>query len=379
MKSVAILTLNKLNNYGTQLQMYALMHVIKKLGYECMSLSYISKYQNMEYNQNAIKKFAKNLLTKNGYLKRDNLFDDFRKQYINSSNEIFYFSDDMVKICKKFDKVICGSDQIWNPIFTGMDKTYYLPFVEGDKRIAYAASIGVSELLTDESEFMIPYIKEIPYVSVREKSASELLQKYGCYAQHVLDPTMLINSQEWTKHCKPYELKYKNYILYYDLVMNDSNLYKFAQYISKKLGLKIVNISTKIKDLYKIDAKNLFDIGPLEFLWLIKNASFVITNSYHGMLFSVNFNKPFIISEKSYGKRLISSRVVDFLNLVNLENRIIKDDIFTVPNKLDIDYTEVNKLVERKRKESINWLASALTNNYKNNLLKEKKVCSLEV
>lgn len=357
-----MLTLNNHQNYGTQLQMYALMRTIEKLGYSCTILNYDNSLQQLKRKSyiHIAKQYIYKILTNNGFDNRAELFQSFKDNYINLSKERYRSTNDLARDGKIYKKVICGSDQIWNPIFTGLDVNYYLPFVEKTKRISYAASIGIDNLSQDEASFMVPLIKNIPKVSVREKSAVDLLRKYNCFVQHVLDPTMLLEPLEWNCLSAKYNNISSNYLLYYDLTPKRDSLYNNAKLIAKKLGLQLVNIGVSTKDILKYGALNLFDVGPLQFLWLIENASFVVTNSYHGMLFSVNYNVPFVVGKKSYGSKPISSRIEDFLRMIKLTNRIV-DDEFELTKALSIDFKEANLIINEKRRESVNWLISALS------------------
>ncbi|MEN6385118.1 MAG: polysaccharide pyruvyl transferase family protein [Phycisphaerales bacterium] len=380
MKKVAILTFFNRMNYGADLQAYALHKKVKDLGYDCEILDVLApndpcakrpqiykplaSSQKMQSIKNRINKkivtfMAKILGTKNAQLKKEK-FEQFKKMYMAVSERKFASVDDLYCHQMLYDIFITGSDQVWSPksAFTSPEP-YFLTFVSKDKKkISYAPSFGVSEIPQEVKEHYKQWLTNIDFLSVRENQGAEMVRNIaGRIAEVVLDPTLLLTADEWNQIAVEPKIK-KPYILLYDRI-NSSYVVKLAYHLSKKTGCSIVRIprgNSREGIEYKI--KNLFDIGPSDFLGLFHNASFVLTSSFHGTAFAINYNKPFYsILRKGY---LVNSRIINILDNLRLASRLLyvgdsfpNDDYF-------VNFSQANVSLHKEREKSLAFLTNAL-------------------
>ena len=373
MNKVGIITYHAAYNYGSVMQALATQYTINKLGYNPTILNYRMKKQKDFYTlyrtKFGFKSFVKDIMQLPIHKRRKNRekkFESFFEKFFVLSKE---FSDpSMIKVLSKdFDCIISGSDQLWNKHsceFESNSWEYMYPYLLKDcmcKKISYASSIA--QMTDEELGIIIPYIKEFSFVSMRESTSAERLEKLTSKKTYkVLDPTFLLDKQEWIsvlglKYHKPK----RGYILYYSLDgINDmikrmpilkefSNIWNMdLQIVTPFSYLPCKDKSVSIHPEY----------GPLEFMNALLNAEVVITDSYHGTILSMNFNKNFFSLCKKGGAEF---RKTDILNRVGAENRAIFDinDIFRKKSE-NIDYCVVNSNIEKLRKESKEYLIKAL-------------------
>jgi hypothetical protein len=258
----------------------------------------------------------------------------------------------------KYDVFITGSDQVWNPAtFTSL-KPYFLDFAPQDKiKISYAPSFGVSKIMEGYHEFFKEQLNNLDIISVREKSGQNLVKKISNKdSVIVLDPTLLLNKSEWKAVINYSSLnKPKKYVLVYQL-HDSEDLISIAIEIGKRLKLPILSLCKRsfLNKKYK-NIINVNEAGPSEFIELFYDASYVITNSFHGTVFSVNFNIPFYSVLNKL--RTNNSRIIDFLNLINLPNRVFwEGEFFVFENLEKIDFKISEKLLNENRLESLNFI-----------------------
>ena len=252
---------------------------------------------------------------------------------------------------------ITGSDQVWNSGWNGgIDKAMFLDFsnIENKRKISYAASFGKSKLEDWEKEETKELLNKYDKISLREKSGVEICEDLGIKdTTNVVDPTLLLSGEEWSKIASN---KYENedYILVYNLNRN-KRIDNYAKNLSKKTGFKIKYLSYQLHEFYK-KGKMYCNPEVEDFLGLIKNAKYVISDSFHATAFSVNFNTEFVIVYP--GK--YSTRLQSILQILGLENRVAKNenDMSVVDNK--IDFKIVNEKLIQEREKSINWLKDNL-------------------
>jgi len=362
MKKIGIITFHDADNFGAVLQAYALKETIKKVENDVEILNYkqpliLKSYRIIQINTNNLKSLIKSVLSSIIYLNirisRKIKFSSFRNKYLDLSEEIYKKSEIQGK-----DVYIAGSDQIWNGEITGYDNTFFLSFPRGTaKGITYAASLGKDMINDQEREFLNKNINNIDCISVREDSAVHIL--YGFTDKkisHVLDPTLLVEQSAWDKLIiDKYNHNKEKYLLIYSLSF-DIELLRVAELVSKKLNLKVLYINNSIRR-NKFGFKNIRTPSPEEFVTLFKNASFIVTNSFHGTAFSIIFNKDFItIPHKMRGTRMTS-----LLNLLKLEDRIItSSDQLTEDFILNIDYHIPNELLKLEKEKSFAFLKQSI-------------------
>lgn len=366
-KKVAILSRHAVPNYGSVFQAYSLQTVLENIGYKAEHINYVDE---KEKTLNHIKLLIKGTKWEKSFFLKlvfylyhvpDLAYTRFKfsgyyKNLLNLSKKTFNNQNELRDEYPAADVYCTGSDQVWNimPDKT-IDESYFFDFLKDtDKRISYAASFGkdyIDELNIDRIGTMLGKYNKI---SVREDSGVKILTDLGLKGDHVLDPTLLLSKELWEKFAMNVRKKNEKYILIYQLNKND-DLNKFAIKISQKLGLKIIRINASISQIRQC-GKLMHCPSLKEFVWFIKNAEFFVTDSFHGTAFSLNLNVPFAV----FLPRVNTSRISSILKLVDLEDRIIDnpDDISILDKKIDFDKT--NRVIEKERNNSINWLVDAL-------------------
>lgn len=386
MKRIAILTFLHAYNYGAELQCFALQYKLHLLKYE---VEVIDLYRPMNkefvksnnYKQIFIFKDRRTLRRKVNifimhslsnllrliYRKRSKnrkrLFYGFHEKNTNLTKRKFYNFDSLyVADWSLFTHFIVGSDQVWNFENPFSPEPYFLTFVpETAKKISYAASLGHKILPNIVAKKYKQWLANFDSISLREQEGAELISRLlKKDVKCVLDPTLLLSKQEWYDKFDLVNENVEKYVLVYVLVHSDYSI-NLAKYIASKLDLKVKLIAVSVWSPYagKRGIEILYNVGPKEFIELFANASFVVTNSFHGTAFSVNFNKPFYSTPRS--KNLVNSRFTSLLNKVGLADRLLYDGS-EFPSKIitDIDFESVNMRLEKERQHSLSYLFSAL-------------------
>lgn len=366
-KKVLTITCHNVYNHGASLQEFALLKFLNDNGFDAKTINYTPDYLSYHFNLLSVDnpKWKKNIVTKILYIllkapskllayPRKIKFDSFSKKYIKETKKNYKTNRDLQLNILKADIFICGSDQIWNSFFqNGKDPAFYLNFVPDDKKkISYAASFAIDEIEDNLKDFVKENVQRLNAVSVRESSGKKILNNLNIQnVVQVLDPVFLLNTVEWDKLIdKKLE---DNYILVYDFDSNPK-IKDIAIKLKKKNKWKIVALNKNIK----YADKNYFSKGPQEFLSLIKNANFVLANSFHAVAFSIIFKKNFFVFNRN---TKINTRMRDLLNLLKIDNRLITDNNESVIKNTIIDYKEVNKQLKTQIELSENFLKNALT------------------
>jgi hypothetical protein len=359
------------NNYGACLQAYALQKTINMMGYECEIVRYtpVPNVKLMTFGQRGIQliKDIKRFLKNPSYIytiERNFKFQRFRNQYLKFSSQNYPEIVDLYNNPPDYDAFVTGSDQLWNPIIHGMsnNRAYFLDFVPpGKKRIAYAPSIGISEIPEECKAEMAELLYKMDKISVREKVGKEIVESLtgkGCSV--VLDPTLLIDKEKWSKMSIKPNLD-KPYIFCYVFGLG-SYIGEFIKYAMEKTGYEVAVLPfTKREE--RSNYRKMHCVGPNEFLGLIQNASLIITDSFHATAFSISFNRPFYsLLRNSEGElNNMNSRIYNILELTGLTDRLIKPDTeFPADIFKSIDYDTVNVRLQEKREKDLAFLSEAL-------------------
>lgn len=380
---VGIITFHKVNNYGAVLQAYALQRTIEDLGFECDIIDYSRKNLRdvISWQKNKIKSYVKGKPDRQGYSNREFIemvlttlffnnktvavkFNDFRKRYQLSRP---VNSDTIKEINQEYDLFISGSDQVWNCGRVILDKNYLLDFVEdNEKKGSYAASFGIQEIPPKYIKDYQSLLSGFKYLSVREAAGArlttELIQEA---AKVVLDPTLLLTKENWTKLAGTIHRKEKVIIVY--MLEYSESLLQFAGELSRKVKcpLRLLNKPLHSRTGYNYRT----DVGPIEWLQEIQNAEYIVTNSFHGVAFSINFNRNFYV--EIAGERIrgaMSSRIEHILNLFGLNERLIHKENSSKSEsgytfqyaRNNIDYNHVNKILRSMRADSMEYLQDML-------------------
>lgn len=365
---VDIITRHAIANYGSILQSYASQKIFEKLGYEAEIINYIPFEEKTEnliktyiknsnfWNKNFLTRVTYSVLQKRNIYKMNIRFDEFRKKMLNLTKTEYNNYEQLANNPPKADLYCSGSDQLWGKIGNqAYDKSYFLDFVSNESKcISYASSFGTKEISKELDKNINSLLKKYKGILVREKSAYDyLINKGFSNTKQVLDPTMLLDREEWEKLCVK-NIEKKPYILIYQLHHN-KNFNKFVKKIRKKLGIRIIRINTS--KYFKFKPGKLVCLpSPNEFLTYIKNAELVLTDSFHGTVFSILFNKNFVDILPS----ITGTRINSILELFNLENRIINNYDRTEVAKEQINYNSINKKLDSERKKTIKKLKEIL-------------------
>lgn len=367
MKKIGILTFHNAINYGAILQAYSLQEKLISLGYDCEIIDYHNEYFKEIYdsNLNPFKihnKIGKYRLFLKYIIKFREMFN-LKKKYKklrtfmkeNYKISRYYDVDNIDKANLVYDFFVVGSDQVWNMDLSKYDLNYYLNFVDKDeKKISYAASLGKEYLTGFEYYNIKKLVSKFKDVSIREASGFNLLKEYcDIESKVVLDPTLLNGSKFWDKVALKSGLNIKSkYVLIY-MVQESKQVIEAAKIYAKKNNLKIISIN-RLKDKFKYTCKDACSVP--DFIYLIKNASCIFTSSFHGLVFSINFNKEFYygLSNKIPNN---NSRLTDICINLGLKDREINEN--TNYNRI-IDYEVVNEKLSKMISESINYIIKSL-------------------
>lgn len=362
---IGILTVPFNNNYGGYLQSFALMTVIRNLGHDVVLInrrpecnaSYLKHIKGfIKYHIGGDKTRVYNKKTMEKYYRqKGEKMMPFVDKYISPKTDNLYNISDYFNLNKyKLDAVIVGSDQVWRPQYVPNIYEYFLEYIPCNvRKIAYAASFGTDKLeyKSETLNRCKDLIKSFKAVSVREKSGMDLLKKHFNYekAEVILDPTMLLSKNDYLNAVDNESVSVPTGVFAYILDRNEEK----------------ERIATQLGELYNdsvFDIMKISQYAPYHSIeeWLngINKAKIVITDSYHGTVFSILFNKPFyVISNYKRG----NSRITDLLSMFSLNDRLISDvnDIRRIDETIDWDYVN-NRLLQLQNK-SFDFLKKALS------------------
>lgn len=371
MKKVGVLTFFRPINNGAVLQACATSKIVlPKLGYEAELIDY--RLERIEIDRSLFG--IKRILRECGFgrkirrviadvirfpvnYRQKKLFDSFIDKFLPVGAKVFSSEADLKHECTNYDAYVVGSDLVWSPIMAeGVNPVYFLRFVDDSKlKIAYAPSVGTMNLSKKNIEDFKVLLPEMNAISVREKSTALQLEKLTGYdMKAVLDPTLLTDLEDWNEFYSSQKLVDDIYIFAFALEPSKI-LIDTVNYLAKEVNGTIVVYGRK-NNAYKA-SKVIFtdgNCGPSEFLNYIKNAYKVVTNSFHGCAFSIIFHIDFYcIPHTTRGIRM-----VDLLNELNLDMRIVTDPHCL--SKERIDYKFVEQIRNKLREDSLKYLRDAL-------------------
>ena len=366
---IGLITLHSVDNFGSVLQTYATVSILNRLGHSVEIINYIRPQDRISVPIVATLKNPDYSLIKKSYSMIYKSLEKplcrlitlkFLHRYLNLTRRYNSF-EELKSDPPMSDVYITGSDQVWNSNYNeGINKAYFLEFApESKKRIAFSASFGVDELKKNEQSETAKLFKKYHAISVRESSGLEILKKIGISnAKHVLDPTLVLNKSDWSKLAKPYKSEYPYLLLYTVDGAISLRASAYARKIARKKNLQIFQVTI---GSFRHGApgcnKYFFMRSPETFLSLLMGADFVVSVSFHGTAFSVNFEKQFISIMPDY----YQSRVKSLLSLTGLKNRAVYSDDHDVDSLLSpIDFGPVTNRIQTERENSITFLRNAL-------------------
>lgn len=383
MKKVCMMTSEEsfLTNFGAALQGFALYKTVKDAGYDVDIQRYLGGVLDVDVkHETGIKRIFNYSLSeiylkclfrvgkvahKKGVMQQRALFQAFQDElmsfYPGKRKTWKTLKDDFPEA----DMYLCGSDQIWNPVFKDgyNDHGYFLGFTENNK-ISYAPSFGVSDIPETAQKDLDKLLKSFDYISVREKAGAEIIKKYtNREATVVLDPTLLIDSEEWEKIAAVPQNIPEKYMLCYRFG-NSLEVNKKIKKISKLLGLPILELPLSGISYLNRGEQRIFEAGPKEFVGLIKNATLVCTDSFHATVFSILMETPFVTflrGEAAKKGEGMNSRVTNLLGILGLQNRISGNmDLSNKSDLMDVTFDDAKEILKENKQESLEWLMNAL-------------------
>lgn len=388
-KKVGIATLHSAINYGVYLQAYAMQKKVEDFGYDAEIIHYAkrtesvsssgkkSKIKRLLMHPVKTKKIIDNKIMKSGsnFTRRSVAFSKFASKNFNLTR-LCNDMDDAEKIAEKYDACVCGSDQIWNPVHTDCNPYYFLQFVPPEKRIAYAPSVACEEIPEKYLDDFRSYISSFSSISVRESSGAELVEKItGRKCENTVDPTLLYDRNFWNEFALSERLVKEPYIFCYFL--GGTEIHKKAiERIEKETGKKVVlsPFDSEINNLKKGE-KIYADIA--EFLTLVRDADFVLTDSFHGIAFSVNFRKSFAAVKRADIDSGKHTRVNDFLSKIGLADRIVTEENIDTFKFSEINYEESEKVLQSWIISSEEYFRNSLEKVLEKSENREKKNISV--
>lgn len=380
MKKIGLVSVHN-PNYGSMLQTYALHNYLFDNGYDNDIILYTKKNdwrQFVRIFNIALLKMKMDTVVRDlkckifykeiseGLKVRTEKFYEFKCKYFRFTRNYIGW-DELKKVNAEYDTFMIGSDQVWNPVNTGTG-FYNLLFTNDDKfRISYASSFGVSMIPSSQLEITKKFLSRIQCLSTREVQGQKIIKELtGRDAEVVCDPTLLIDSEYWVKLKGEKRFIEEPYIFCYFLGNNPGQR-EFANRFKITTGYKLValqHLDEFVKSDIAFADEKPFNVGPAEFVNLIANAEYVLTDSFHGSIFSMLFRKTFFTFSRfeNETKKSTNSRIDSLLNMAGVPERHIKStDSVDECLKMKVDFSEVHKRIEIYRQYSREYLKNALS------------------
>ena len=352
-------------NHGASLQAYALQTYLECLGHSVEIINYKPEYlcgdyqlwsvNNPVFERSLLKPFylLAKLPQRSYSLKRKWAFDHFTKRYLKLTTLCYHCNEELKRNTPKADVYIAGSDQIWNTLFqNGRDAAFYLDFAPTSaKRISYAASFATEDVADEYRPFVRKMLQNFDAVSIRERCSLPLLASLGrTDGVAVCDPVFLLTREQW-ENVLPQDRIREKYLLVYDTEFSPK-VKEIAKRIAKEKNLKIYNVSAS---RIGYADKDLWASSPIDFVQLIRDASYVVSNSFHASAFSIIFERDFCVINRSEG---INERMKSLLSNYELEERLVAGYSEKLLNP--IDYQLVRPQVQKDIEYSKGFLNQSL-------------------
>ncbi len=338
MKTLTI-TLHDTDNCGSSLQAFALQQFLLKNGIENEIIDYTPQY--LKYNGSKIRAFAKKVLFFFPTIKKDRKFKLFKKEHLKVTTEKYFTLEELKNAKLTADCFITGSDQLWNDTFMcGRDPAYYLGFTDENK-VAYAVSLGKEKVSLENKKTIATFCSNYKWISVREPSSiAEVSSVTKVPVKHVCDPVFLNTRSTYSAIARKVKVSDKYILVYLAQAVDKEAMNLMLACLKEKLNCKTILIGTCVKKC-KCDV-HLKSASPEEFLYLIENAEYVISNSFHATMFSLIFQKQFsTLLPKDNSARIVS--VLEDLGLQShglekphyADNDITAEEYEVIAKKLD--------------------------------------------
>lgn len=371
---IDVITLHRVRNYGSSLQTLATQMFLLELGCEPEIIDYYPerysslgllkrlKNKNDVLKKNPILLFIARVLMLPSYYKKHCVFDKFLNKYIKLTKQTYYSEEELRNTFPVADGYCTGSDQVWNSHWNeGIDRPFYLSFLpDSAYRFSYASSIGDTRFTSFEKNEIVSLLNKYKHISVRENSGVEILHDVGIKnVEQVLDPTLLFDAEDWTPYVSG---RYKNqkYIVTYNL-HHDKRIDEYASKLANRYGLKVLNISYNWHDVIR-PGRLVWCPTIEEYLGLIRDATYVVTDSFHATSFSLIFGTKFI----DIFPEQASSRLRSILKLTGTENRGFDNMPGLDAADIETDFDAVHSILKNERQKSVRYMNTIL-DELKNN------------
>ena len=373
MKTIGIITYHHYYNYGTMLQALALQEKVEQLGYQAELIDFkqdnsLSRYEMLKLRIKRMpvyikerKKYRALADSREKIKEKNELFEQFYKTYLHVGKKKYTTTQQLMENPPVYDGYVVGSDQTWNPFVANSPEAFFLPFVENkSKKGSYGPSLAVKSLSDEKEKEYRKKLSNFSFLSCREQDGAQLLSRITQKeVKCVLDPTLLLSAKEWGKYCE-FEIPKEPYILVYFLGEKSEHR-RAVEKIQKLTNWKIISLPAAYLEMENNDYKKVWG-GPKEFLSLIRGAALICTDSFHGTMFSINFQRNFFSFCKSSDSEESSenSRLYSALNIFGLSNRINHNMDNLTAEDISIDYKNVIPILEEQRRDSIEYLENML-------------------
>lgn len=368
MRKCGLITFHNSHNYGSVLQTYAMVKTLKLFELHVDVINYRSPYTTAAFETHLWSPYKTLKLNVEDFIlqyilgfgrKREKAFNHF----IQNNFPLTQAYTSEKEIPPIYDILICGSDQIWNPVASGKAApVYFLAFGRDDCiRFSYAASSGSTKFAEGRLEELLSYLSKFKCIGVRETFMQDYIghtfKMNSCVNP---DPTILLPKEEWEKIESSIHGLPENYLLVYSLAKIDEVL-DFAKQIASQLKLPLVHINPDRRLGYlkhKYVDYNLNEVAPEQFLWLFHHASFIVTNTFHGNMFSVIYRKDFI----NYTPNKQDTRILTLHNQIGLNNSRLLSDISQFhKNMVSISYTSIEERIQAYRNSGLEYIKQAIS------------------
>ena len=359
---VAYITRHTVSNYGSLLQAYATQTALEKLGFEPVCINYWREdeqpphlartlLQMSRWNKNGCTRALYRVTQKPVFDYAVKRFSRYRAGFLRTTERLYNSDRELQADCPRADVYMTGSDQVWNVIANGQtDPVYFLDFVPDDARkIAYAASFGGKSVAPADREVVAALLQRYAAVCVRENSGVQIAAGLGIRAVQVLDPTLLLDRTDW-ESMLPNRRPAGDYVLVYQLHPNKS-FERYAVQFARRKGLKLYRVHPYFHHIVK-PGKFVCCPPVQDFLWYIRHARFLLTDSFHGTALAIGLNTQFVdILPSKYSERNQS-----VLELTGLTDRILQSyEDFSIADQ-DIDFERVNRIIREERSRCLHIL-----------------------
>jgi len=376
MKKIGILTITDYVNYGNRLQNYASQELLKSLGFEVESIVNVTIPEvetgmafTMTRIKNALKLSPATIIKKiseklderknhdkylGGQRAKEKSFREFSEKYMRETDFTVSQKNIPTDLGERYDYVVVGSDQIWNPKIRYGSSIDFLTFAPKQKRVALAPSFGVSSIPEKYAARYAQWISEMAFLSVREQAGADIIKNLtGLEAPVHVDPTLMLTKEQWLSVAQPAKRKpTEKYLLTYFIGAVSKKRKQFLKDLAAKNNLKLVQLAS-------LDDIERYDASPGEFIDYIASSSLVCTDSFHAIIFSMQMERPFVVFDREGKSAVMSSRIDTLLSKFKFESRKL-NNIINTGEYFKIDFNHLPEILEFERKKVLEYLNKAL-------------------